>query len=204
MLGLIRRFLPLHILAKHARVAKVWTEAYKERLVDEQRTLRALMVAPEDASHVPTFLQRAVAGLEMVLPVFESPAWLSQGSTVIPVDGAWRRARSNSGPSVVIPFRVIHDYYGICIQDSSPRVRIFVNWHTPDHLTLRIRVHVCAITLEGLQCLIGLLLELAQGVLPRCCGGLQGPLLGAKFQVSVVVCRLPFKTGWNMWAPLAR
>lgn len=58
---------------------------------------------------------------------------------------------------------------------------------------------------ESLRELIGLCLELAQELLPqKCCDGHLGSTkLGPYFHFSVVVCRLPFKTGLSTWAPLA-
>lgn len=204
--------LPLETLGKLACVACSWNEAYKKRLDDEQQKLQDLV-----AAHGQTTLQQGFAGLKRALPVFErSPAGLREESTGVLVCGSWRQAPSVPGPSASIPFTPL--YGNFAIQDDTLDLNIFVCWRTLDNRSLELQVIARAMSKEGLEGLIGLLLQLSQDLRPGgdhevheghdvhggrdVHEGLQG-LPGPYFYFSSVVCSLPFKTGWSMWAPLA-
>lgn len=193
--------LPLHSLAKHACVAKHWKTEYEKRLHIEQQRLRALVATPSEVPRAQTLSPEELLRFKRALPVYEARAGVRQGKATIMVSGAWRKAPTASGfARYQLPFVDINDTFRL--EDTTLGTRIDISWRTPHHMTLDLRVHASVKSVEGLQVLIGLLLELVQELLPLRCGE-QRSRFGPYFHFSKVECRLPFSTGWSTWAPLA-
>lgn len=191
---LVRGFFPLHSLAKHACVAKIWKVKYEKRLDIEQQLLRAIVAAPAGASSSNlTETERALAWLKQALPVFD--AW----------DGQWQEAASPSGPR---PQRVREGLNGYLWFPQQPKhssgLEFHIWWkpHTNDRRLIQLQSIVR--DLESLHALMGLLLDLSPHLLPQVCtDDLMPPGFAGSYVTTVMECRVTFKTGWNMWAPLA-
>lgn len=156
-----------------------------------------------------TEIEKALVHLQQALPVFEPlvgvGAAQSTDKGTLMVGGHWRDATSGTTP---LPqdgsngrfqgrFRFPHEF------NLSDGLQLNVYWCARSPLHLEVRLEVLVRDPESLREVMGLLLELSPHLLPHGCSKNLNTPAAVPYVYSLMLCRVAFKTGLSMWAPLA-